>query len=103
MPGLGFVSDCFFRRGMIFCEKFRHLKDWYFGLIPACRDPTMSAVEAAQECWGTQSCLGQKRMFFFYVFLMFFGFVCRLEHYFFGWDWQHRRKGISKTITNRSQ
>lgn len=64
MPGLGFVSDCFFRRGMIFCEKFRHLKDWYFGLIPACRDPTMSAVEAAQECWGTQSCLGQKQWFF---------------------------------------
>ena len=77
--------------GWFFCEKFRHLKDWYFGLIPACRDPTMSAVEAAQECWGTQSCLGQKQ-----CFLMFFGFICRLEHYFVGWDWQHGRKGISK-------
>ena len=59
----------------------------------------MSAVEAAQECWGSQSCLGQKQGFFdVFWFCMSIGAL-----FFWGRTGSIEEKEYQKTIANRSQ
>ena len=103
MPGLGFVSDCFFRWGMIFCEKFRHLKGpvglgWL--ILPACQGSHYECSRSGSRMLGIScSCFGPKQCFFdVFWFCMSIGAL-------FCWVGlaASKKKEYQKTITNRSQ